>query len=211
MKPDGVGQNPKKIYVPPTKGMMVTEGHLGGYVSGGDDATFYPDLWNWLVRDFGIRSVIDVGCGDGVAVRHFEGLIAPLTIHRRPSVIGIDGCQQESSNIHQWDYTTGPLGYRIEFDLCWSCEFVEHVEERYVPNFLATFACAKHVLMTHAVPGQAGHHHVNLRPPDYWIGVMAAIGYSFDRALTSSARGLAGLNMSPWNHFVRSGLAFTRN
>lgn len=189
------------------KGDMITDRHLGGYVEGGDEATYYPELWDWLVRDFGIRSVIDVGCGDGVAVDHFVDLLkGPV----RGEVVGVDGLVKSGMYLQQHDYTTGPY-VPGDFDLCWSCEFVEHVEERYVPNFLATFACAKHVLMTHAEPGQEGHHHVNCRPSDYWMGAMAAIGYSWDRALTEAARQQAAKNTNPWNHFKRSGLAFTRN
>lgn len=190
------------------KGDMITEGHLGGYVSGGDPATYYPDLWNWLVMDFGIRSIIDVGCGDGVAVRHFEGLLPATVGFNR--VHGVDGIQQDHPLIRKYDYTTG-LYVPGSFDLCWSCEFVEHVEERYVPNFLATFACAKYVLMTHAEPGQQGHHHVNCRGQEYWVGAMAAIGYTLDSALTRVVRELAAKNTNPYNHFKRSGLAFIRN
>ena len=40
--------------------------HLGGYIVGGDAATSYPDLWSWLVKDYGVESVLDVGCGEGV-------------------------------------------------------------------------------------------------------------------------------------------------
>lgn len=95
-------------------------------------------------------------------------------------------------------------------DLVWSCEFVEHVEEQFVRNFLATFACAKYVLMSHALPGQDGHHHVNCRSADYWIGALAAIGYKHDETLTQVTRELAAQNTVPWNHYKRSGLAFIR-
>jgi hypothetical protein len=46
--------------------------HLGGYVEGGDPATYYPDLWKWFVETLMVRSVIDVGCGDGVALKYFR-------------------------------------------------------------------------------------------------------------------------------------------
>lgn len=178
--------------------------HLGGYVPGGDEATFFPDLWRWFVTEQGVGSVLDVGCGDGVALDYFASLGC--------SAYGVDGVSQEHPRIQQWDYNEGPLDLRgcYPFDLCWSCEFVEHVEERFVPNFLATFKRAGIVAITHATQGQPGHHHVNCRPADYWVGAMAAIGYAFDEETTVYARGLATLNTSPWNHFVRSGLVFRR-
>jgi SAM-dependent methyltransferase len=180
--------------------------HLGGFIVGGDDATYYPQLWEWLVREHGIRSVVDVGCGEGHAARYFADLGC--------DVVGIDGVWQLSQNWQavMHDYTTGPL-MRIPggfFDLAWSCEFVEHVEERYMTNYLSTFREARLILMTHADPGQPGYHHVNCQTSDYWKGVMAALGYSFDANLTRQARELASLIENPINHFARSGLAFSR-
>lgn len=179
--------------------------HLGGFIQGGDPATYFPDLWRWLVEKQDVRSVIDVGCGEGHALSMFRDLGC--------AVLGIEGVWQEDPSIIQHDYTQGPwlMDVHVEpADLIWCCEYVEHVEERYVPNFLETFKCGKLVLMTHAEPGQAGWHHVNTQLSSYWIGVLAAIGYSLDRDLTLEARRFAALNTDPHNHFVRSGLAFER-
>jgi len=186
---------------------MMTDGHLGGYVVGGDPATYYPGLWDWLVDTLEVRSVIDVGCGEGHALRYFRD--------RGCRVVGIDGIEQDDDDIYTLDYTETvltppPPWEQATWDLAWSCEFVEHVEERYVPNFLATFACARYVLMTHGEPGQPGWHHVNNQPADYWKGALAAIGYQYDHALTGQARGFASTNTDPHNHFRRSGLAFRR-
>lgn len=179
--------------------------HLGGYIVGGDPATWYPDLWRWLVEDYGVRSVVDVGCGEGHALRFFEDCGS--------KVLGIDGVAQSHKAVRTHDYANGPLHVEHigRFDLCWSCEFVEHVEERFVANFLATFACAEIVLMTHAEPGQQGWHHVNCQTADYWKGALAACGFAFDPELTAVTRELADLNLDPYNHFLRSGLAFRKS
>ena len=183
---------------------IVELGHLGGYVKGGDEATHFPDLWRWLVNRQGVRSVIDVGCGEGHSTRFFRDLGC--------RVLGVDGVPQEDPSIVEWDYTTGPLPLAggTRFDLCWSCEFVEHIEERFVPNFLPSFACADLVMITHAEPGQGGYHHVNLQHAAYWIGAMAAMGFKIDWDFTMLARAVSSKNESPWNHFARSGLAFRR-
>jgi SAM-dependent methyltransferase len=181
---------------------------LGGSCKGGDPATYYPDLWNWLVDDRKVNSVIDVGCGEGIALRHFE--------RRGCVVLGVDGIKEGNYYaIQEHDYTQSPYRpfkstHRL-YDLCWSCEFVEHVEEQFMPNFLATFACAKMVLMTHAWPNQDGYHHVNCQTPDYWKGALAGVGFQYDYTLTQIARAYAEKNTNPWNHFKRSGLVFIKN
>ena len=183
--------------------------HLGGYIRGGDPATFYPQLWEWLVNEYGVESVIDVGCGEGHAARYFADLGC--------DVIGIDGVWQLSQNwqFYMHDYTEEPWptavrGNRMDgaTDLVWSCEFVEHVPEEHVPNFLTTFQMARMVAMTHAEPGQPGYHHVNCRSADYWIGALAAAGFRLDTDMTTAARGLALMTQNPINHFARSGLVF---
>ena len=176
--------------------------HLGGYIKGGDPWTWCPDLWAWFVDTHGVRSVIDIGCGEGHALRWF---------HEAQCLgIGIDGIPQKSECIVEWDYSKGPYEPTVDlwekgsYDLCWSCEFVEHVEEQHVPNFLATFKCASMVAMTHAEPGQPGWHHVNCQPATYWKGVLAAIGYRYAYEETMEARALAR-----GTHFERSGMIFT--
>lgn len=181
---------------------FVTEGHLGGYIRGGDPATLYPQLWDWLYRELNVRSVIDVGCGEGWALRHFRELGCTVT--------GIDGIPQDDPDILHWDYTYGEFQFKGNADLVWCCEFVEHVEEQYVPNFLETFKLGRMVVMTHATPGQPGWHHVNNQPAAYWRGALAAAGMRFSHSLTIQARSEAAKNPHPLNHFVRSGMVFHR-
>lgn len=190
------------------RGDLMMDGHLGGYVVGGDPATQFPALWDWLVDEQGVRSVIDVGCGDGQALAHFR--------RRGCRVLGVDGIPQNDPDIIQHDYTRGPFVPALadeppdRFDLCWSCEFVEHVEERFTRNFVETFQCADLVLMTHATPGQPGHHHVNCKERGYWVEWLDAAGYELDERLTVRCRILSAQTDDDWNHFIRSGLAFRR-
>lgn len=193
--------------------------HLGGFLPQGDPATWLPDLWRWTTTELGVRSVIDIGCGAGYAVRYFRNELGC-------DVTGVDGAPQEDDHIIEWDFTLGPLtpGASDGFDLAWSCEFVEHVPELCVPNFLTTFQAAKIVLMTHSEPGQPGHHHVNCQPSGYWIEQFESVGFGFDGDLTIEARRQAYFNDFYWvdercsdtwwgfhvNHFARSGLAFRR-
>ncbi len=197
--------------------MNQDEGHLGGYIRSrhsatptthrlehGDPATFTPALWEWCVETLGVRSVLDVGCGEGHAARHFADLGC--------RVLAVDGSREARRDsrvpdrhvLH--DYAQGAFFPGEDFDLVWSCEFVEHVEERYREHFLATFEAGhRYLLMTHAPPGQRGHHHVNCQPREYWIEAVEGIGYRFDEALTREAR-----ERAERGHFRRHGLAFAR-
>ena len=197
--------------------MNLEEGHLGGYIRGrqsavptvyafehGDPATWTPDLWRWARETLGVASVLDVGCGEGHAARFFRDLGC--------RVVGVDGSVQarrdsvipEQHVLH--DYTSGAYFPGDDFDLIWSCEFVEHVEKRYLANFLATFACGhRYLMMTFADPGQPGHHHVNCQPAQYWIEKLETIGFRFDETRTTDSRELA-----PAGHYRRSGLFFAR-
>lgn len=179
-----------------------SKAHLGGYIKGGDAATYYPDLWKWMVNKLGIKKVVDVGCGEGHALKFFRDELGC-------DVMGIDGLPQEDEDTSVHDFTDGPC-HAPECDLIWCCEFVEHVEERFMLNFLTTFRYGKYVALTHAEPGQSGHHHVNCKHPQYWIGAMAAIGFKFDDILTKCARIAASSNANVFNHFKRSGLVFVR-
>lgn len=194
---------------------FVTEGHLGGYLADGDPDTIFPEMWTWLIEAWDIKSVIDVGCGAGVALRYFRDEIK--RIHgdsvEPPTVVGIDGMPQPAlpeEAFVQHDYATGPLRLHWECDLAWSAEFVEHVDERYVPNFMATFQAARFVLITHADVGSPGHHHVNCKSEDYWKGVFAGNGFEFDAVLTAQSRAASSVNVRPFNHYRRGGLAFRK-
>jgi hypothetical protein len=74
-----------------------------------------------------------------------------------------------------------------------SFEVAEHIppgapEVAFLDN-LARHARAG-LLMSWAVPGQAGHHHVNCRPREYVLDALAARGFALDEHLTAELRGL---------------------
>jgi hypothetical protein len=161
--------------------------HLGGYLVGGDNETYCTEIWDWMPT-FGIKSVIDIGCGEA----HSTKYIFDLGI----DVIGIEGGLNAYKNsrlkekIILHDYTSGPFITKQRYDAVWCCEFVEHIKEEYVPNFLSTFSCAKYILMTHAVPNQGGYHHVNCQHADYWIKKLASINYTYDENITVLLRSI---------------------
>jgi SAM-dependent methyltransferase len=177
---------------------------LGGNFRHGDVHTFVPRLWRYLVERFAIDSVLDVGCGEGHAVRFFHK-------HLGVYAHGIDGL------IDNIRHAVFPIAlhdllassYYMPVDLVWSCEVAEHIDPEKVDNFIATLASGRVVAMTHAVPGQEGYHHVNLQAPEYWIGKMEEKGYQLDPQ-NEFFREIAGREET-WNYFARTGLVFNRN
>ena len=178
---------------------MDRESHLGGYVPGGDKWTWFPNLWTWFVHSFEIKSVLDIGCGEGHSTKFFHDLGC--------DVLGIEGSSQAIKDsvipemIKKYDFCDGPYIPDKTYDLIWCCEFVEHVEEKYLSNFLKTFESGKYLLLTHATPGQGGYHHVNEQSFVYWLQYLQNIGFKLLPEVTLLAR-----EKSIDYFFLRSGL-----
>jgi SAM-dependent methyltransferase len=172
-----------------THGPDIIEGHLGGCSIGGDGGTYYPIMWEKIIKNYDVKTVLDIGCGRGFSSKYFQSLGC--------DILGVDGSTKagEMSLIPEHfllnDYESGPALSRSEieyndkpikdfvFDLCWCCEFVEHVWEEYSPNFIEDFKSCKYVAMTFAEPGQGGHHHVNEQPEEYWVKKLEANGFEY--------------------------------
>ena len=188
--------------------VTVVEGHLGGYYTTVDPPSQCPKMWKHIIDTFNVKSVLDVGCGMGYAMQEFMKYC--------DEVVGIDGSSYAlmnspvKENIFQHDYTIGELETEDRYDLCWCCEFVEHVGEQYVDNFLSTFAFCNYVAMTHAVPGQRGHHHVNCQPKEYWIEKLKEYGFEYDEEFTNELKEIAKTEGDYSPHFLSTGLFFKK-
>jgi SAM-dependent methyltransferase len=176
-----------------------TKPHLGGNEPGGDSRTYCPRLWDWMVDHYRLKSVYDVGCGEGHALTWF--------LDRGLQAAGLDGlpqCREPRADFFCHDLTTGPCPLDC-VDLVWSCEVAEHIAPAFVGNYLDTICCGRVLAMTHALPGDVGWHHVNCQFPAYWIERIQGRGYTLDVEAT-------------WGHRYKgaefwrvSGLIFTRH
>ena len=159
--------------------------HLGGYLVGGDNETYCKEVWDWMYK-YGIRSVIDVGCGEAHSTKYLYDL--------GMDVIGIEGGEKAYHNsalkekVILHDYTIDSFIPNKKYDAIWCCEFVEHVEEKYISNFLITFSYAKYIIMTHAIPNQKGYHHVNCQDEQYRINKLESINYRYNKNITEILR-----------------------
>lgn len=174
--------------------------HLGGNVIGGDPDTFEPKVWRYLVDEFGVRSVLDVGCGEGYSTREFQlmGLRA----------IGVDGLRENADalpgiGVVVHDLTSGPL-YVSSIDLVWCCEVAEHIVPQCEKFLIDTLKCGRVVAMTSSP--EIGIHHVNRQSPEYWKQRMSEVGYWCNSRVTEEARAIA-----EHGFFKGTGLVFVRN
>jgi cyclopropane fatty-acyl-phospholipid synthase-like methyltransferase len=166
--------------------------YLGGYVVGGDENTYATETWDWMI-DNDIKSIIDIGCGEGHSTKYF--------FDKGCEVLGIEGSIKAINNspiknkliLH--DYTQKEYIPNKRYDAAWCCEFVEHVEEKYIDNFLATMKYVDKIFLTHALPGQGGYHHVNEQNAEYWIDKIESLNFRFNSLLSEYLR---AITMAKW-------------
>lgn len=151
----------------------------------------------------GATSYLDIGCGPGGMLD--EALSLGYDVQ------GVDGDfkvgRKNPNKVCIHDYTNGPLTFDKSFDLVWSCEFVEHVEEKYLDNFMQTFSSGKTVCMTFAPPNTPGHHHVNCNTEEYWIAIFEKYGFTFNQRLTKELRKKSSMKRK---FFKKYGLVFKK-
>lgn len=153
---------------------------------------FDNSIFDYLTTEFPIKSMIDIGCGPGGVV--------DLATNRNIDAYGVDGDPTiegiyDRDNFMLHDYTEGGFDPGIK-DLCWAFEFLEHVYEKYIPNFFTTLSQCKIVFATHAFPGQKGTHHVNCQETEYWINVFAKYNFTHDAIRSKKLRDIADSKFS---------------
>lgn len=133
-----------------------------------------------------VRSVVDVGCGDG-------GWLTAFSAHGIEDVLDLDGPWVEEALLKiprtrcRQVRLDSPLDLDRRFDLVASLEAAEHLPEGRAQAFVADLArLSPVVLFAAAVPGQGGVHHINEQWPGYWARLFA--GYGFRAADVLRAR-----------------------
>lgn len=176
---------------------------FGGNIWQGDPCTYAPSVWRYMIERFAVNSVLDVGAGRGHAAHWFH--------KQGRMVVAMDA---EPINVHaayypmvQHDITAGPFVCPVDLVCCH--EVVEHIEERHIGNLMKTLCNGDVVIISHAVPGQDGHHHVNCQHSEYWIESMERCGFNHMSIDSHRIRALAEIDGAI--HLTRSGLVFGRS
>ena len=174
--------------------------HVGGHFCRTNMDTGAFDV---MIDNCHAHSFIDVGCGTGgmVAYAKWKGLYS----------IGIDGDTSLPNHTFRvyYDFTIGDSEKLLtrDIDLLWTVEFLEHIEEKFLPNLLGVFKKARQIISTAATPGQLGYHHVNCRDAQYWCQWFAYHGFEMDLELTAKIRARSTMR----SNFMRdNGLVWRR-
>jgi len=142
---------------------VVAMDHLGGNILEGDPFTYAPSVWDYLTKRFALESVLDLGSGLGYSANYFNNLGL--------KVLAVDGlasnCELAIYPTIQVDLTKSKVVTKVDLVHCQ--EVVEHIEEEHIDNLLGSLTCGRIIVMTNALPGQGGYHHVNEQPTSYWI------------------------------------------
>ena len=183
--------------------------HLGGHMN---KTHVDEGALRYMIQTFSIESMLDIGCGPGGQLRaaqnlglHAIGIDGDFTLYKDLDYLNFTKSETSDVKVCVHDFTEGvapyfnyeymewvsDMDYDIMYklyDLAWSVEFLEHVDEKYQDNYMQAFQCCKYAIVTHAVPGQAGHHHVNCQPAEYWIETFAKYGLTYDEYHTNMIR-----------------------
>jgi cyclopropane fatty-acyl-phospholipid synthase-like methyltransferase len=170
--------------------------HLGGYMNEGDPYTWMPDIWGYLLIKYNLNSVVDIGCGLGHNLSWFKNM--------NLEICGIEGMEDAikksviPNDVILHDFTKGQLKLQKKYDLAISTEFVEHVESIYEKNWMSVLDSCEYFLMSHALPRQKGHHHVNCQESNYWIEKITSIGFKYDHELSTIFKNTNNRMHSKW-------------
>jgi SAM-dependent methyltransferase len=173
--------------------------HLGGHANYTNEDAGVLDL---IIAKYRPKSMLDIGCGPGGMLREAvkRGMVAK----------GIDGdftLDYAGLDVVVHDFTMGPAPVDGEYDLGWSVEFLEHIEEQYLPNIAQAFQRCRYVFVTHALPRQVGWHHVNCQPEAYWLRVFRSWGFN---PIGSFSKDLRKASTMQGPYARRTGLFFER-
>jgi len=162
--------------------------HLGGFTEI-DVHGLSPTLWKDMVEYFGIKSVLDVGCGRGLSTSWFvtHGL----------DTLCVEGSHDavertmlpDPSIVTEHDFSRGPWWPGRTVDAVWSVEFLEHVGRNFHQNYIPAFRKAALIFVTSSRWG--GWHHVEVHWDDWWIARMQSFGFVYSESLTERARNKA--------------------
>lgn len=151
-----------------------------------------------LPLSFGIRSIVDFGCGIGSFIEGalFEGCERVKGVDIAAEVARMYASSHVRDLIHTVDVTQ-PMEIET-FECAVSFETAEHIDPEGTQQFLDNLCASaeKYILFTAAPPERGSNNptHINSRPMDFWVQEIEARGFTHSRMFTSDLRLVWGLS-----------------
>jgi SAM-dependent methyltransferase len=159
-----------------------------------------------ILRYCPARSVVDLGCGQGIVLEGFRladpsldvgGYDSSPTACARARARGIPVDLLDVVALSRPEVAA--VARRIAAsDLALCLEVAEHIPSWHSGKLLAMLAGAPRLVFSAAHPNQGGQLHVNEQPARYWIDRLAVLGFRlspFDAAMRAELQSLA---VPPW-------------
>lgn len=206
--------------------------HLGGFTTV-DENGISPFVWKDMMEYFGIKSLLDVGCGrgfstswfylQGVEVQCVEGShdalernLLPALIQERNHHNSTTTTTKNGDVLVEHDFSLGPWWPEDTVDAVWGVELLEHVGRQFQHNYLSAFKKAAFLFVTHSTWG--GWHHTEVHDDVWWQSRFELYGFVYSNELTQRIRQVAkqerdakipfpvhNLNKTYWaNHVTRT-------
>ena len=169
-------------------------------------------LLDYFIKEKGILSFLDIGCGKGGMVFH----AIAHGLHARGIEGDVDSIPTDCPLIQNIDYRDGYYDSDKSFDLGWSIECLEHIPESCLINVMQDFRKCRYVVMTAAPPGWGGYGHVNEQPEAYWINLFQENDFDFSSDETMLIREVSSITFGgvirhDKKQFIRNRGLFFRN
>eukprot|EP00546_Thalassionema_frauenfeldii_P011439 CAMPEP_0178921802 /NCGR_PEP_ID=MMETSP0786-20121207/15772_1 /TAXON_ID=186022 /ORGANISM="Thalassionema frauenfeldii, Strain CCMP 1798" /LENGTH=455 /DNA_ID=CAMNT_0020596039 /DNA_START=189 /DNA_END=1556 /DNA_ORIENTATION=+ len=179
--------------------------HLGGFTTL-DIHGISPFVWRDMMEYFGVKKLLDVGCGRGVSTSWFymqgvhvqcvEGSHDAIERNILPGIVkkadklGIISNYSRSVTaenvIVEHDFSLGPWWPEETVDAVWCVELLEHVSRNFAPNYFAAFKKSALIFASHSTWG--GWHHTEVHDADWWIAKFEMLGFIYSESMTKRIR-----------------------
>ena len=168
--------------------MLNVQSHLGRTKINNFSAIDIPVLEEFCMG----RSVLDIGCANGDVVKYLTDLgTDAYGIDGDPDAINLYSSESIRNKLICHDYTLGQSPFNKKVDIVLSTDFCEHVEEKYIDNYMQDFMLGDFVVLHTPPQGTPGHHHVNTQDKDYWVLLFAQYNFKLHKDLTKQARAIS--------------------
>lgn len=154
--------------------------HVAGYFALGEQPR---RTIGYLVQKYKPITVLDVGSGPmgSKKIFHDFGVQWVWCIDGDDQILYRDDLRDEGhlNTFSIVDLERSAYRFPTTFDMVFSYECAEHITN--VDNYVDTITinCGRILAITHALPGQGGHHHVNEKDDAYWIDKITKKGFKY--------------------------------